>query len=82
MVNGDVCDGHGKDILMALSFGFGFPRVAPILGGTPPPATFAVLPAAGTPTYAVTRNVLDSSGTIFIVPGTVLSSGGTSYTPI
>lgn len=49
----------------------------------PPPATnFAVLPAAGTPTYTVTRNVLSSTGAVFVAPGTVLSSGGTSYTPI
>lgn len=49
----------------------------------PPPAgSFAVLPAAGTPTYTVTRTVLDSAGTSYAVPGAVLSSGGTSYSPI
>lgn len=48
----------------------------------PPPSTFAVLPAAGTPTYSVTRNVLDSAGASYAVPATVLNSAGASYTPI
>lgn len=47
-----------------------------------PSAFFAVLPAAGSPTYNVTSSVLNSAGTVFIIPSTVLSSTGTSYTPI
>jgi hypothetical protein len=69
---------------MSFGYGFSLPNWLSLsAGGTPtPPANFAVLPAAGTPTYTVTRNVLSSSGAVFAVPATVLSSGGTSYTPI
>ena len=56
--------------------------LAPAAAPPPPAGSFAVLPAAGTPTYTVTRTVLDSAGTSYSVSGTVLSSGGTSYTPI
>lgn len=71
---------------MSFGFGFALPNWLSLsAGGTPvPPPTgnFAVLPSTGTPTYTVTRNVLDSAGAVFAVSGTVLSSSGTSYNPI
>ena len=46
------------------------------------PTGFAVLPAAGAPSYSVTTTVLDSLGTSYTVSTTVLNSAGTAYTPI
>lgn len=68
---------------MSFGYGFSLPNWQSLSGGvTPPPTGFTVLPAAGTPTYTVTRTVLDSAGTSYSVPATVLDSAGTSYTPI
>lgn len=70
---------------MSFGFGFSLPNWLSLSAGgtpTPPAAAFAVLPSSGTPTYTVTRTVLDSAGTSYAVPATVLSSNGTSYTPI
>ena len=66
-----------------MSFGFGFSLPNWLsLGGTSKLASFTVLPAAGTPTYTVTRDVLSSTGVSYAVPATVLSSTGVSYNPI
>jgi hypothetical protein len=69
---------------MSFGYGFSLPNWLSLSAGAAPtpPANFAVLPSSGTPTYTVTRNVLDSSGAVFVVPATVLDSAGTSYTPI
>ena len=69
---------------MGLAFGFALPHWQMLSGGTPPPppTTFDVLPSSGAPTYIVTNDVRNSSGTVFAVLATVLSSNGTSYSPI
>ena len=70
-------------------FGIPFRNGVPIglgsivgFGSPAPPAGFAVLPAAGTPSYSVTTTVLDSAGTSYTVSTTVRDSAGTAYTPI
>lgn len=70
---------------MSFGYGFSLPNWQTLSGGAfgpPPSGNFAVLPAAGTPTYSVTRSVLDSAGASYAVPATVLNSAGASYTPI
>lgn len=67
---------------MSVGFGFSFPNWQTLAGGAVAPTGFVVLPAAGTPTYTVTRNVLDSAGVSYAVPAAVLSSTGVSYNPI
>lgn len=59
--------------------GFG---IAVAAAPPPPLNTFDVLPSSGSPTYTVANDVPDSSGTVFAVLATVLSSDGTSYSPI
>ena len=70
-------------------FGIPFRNGVPIglgsivgFGSSAEPAGFAVLPAAGTPSYSVTTTVLDSAGTSYTVSTTVRDSAGTAYTPI
>lgn len=76
----------GPDLRNGLPIGLGtiasLASRAPAAAPPPPAGNFAVLPSAGTPTYTVTRTVLDSAGTSYAVPAAVLSSGGTSYNPI
>jgi len=68
---------------MSLAFGLALPHWQILSGQAAPPATgFAVLPAAGTPSYSVTTTVLDSAGTSYTVSTTVRDSAGTAYTPI
>jgi hypothetical protein len=59
--------------------GFG---IAVAAAPPPPPNTFDVLPSSGAPTYTVTNDVPNSSGIVFAVLAAVLSSDGTSYSPI
>ena len=68
---------NGVPIGLGSIVGFGSSAEAPA-----PPAGFAVLPAAGTPSYSVTTTVLDSAGTSYTVSTTVRDSAGTAYTPI
>ena len=74
----------GPDLRNGLPIGLrsvaGFGRA--VSAAPPPSGNFAVLPAAGTPTYSVTRSVLNSAGASYAVPATVLNSAGASYTPI
>ena len=69
----------GPDLRNGLPIGLG--SVAGF-GIAPRFKLFTVLPAAGTPTYTVTRTVLDSTGASSAVLATVLDSAGASYTPI